>query len=66
MQPSYHLVELLHVSGCGMSFFGRFKSFFISGCSEVSFDFGVLVGGGELKVLLLCHLVSSLSQGNIF
>jgi len=49
-----------------MSFFGRFKSFVISGCSEISFDFGVLVGGGELKVLLLCHLVSFPSQEKYF
>ena len=48
------------------SFFGRFKSFFISGCSAVSFDFGVLVGEGELKVLLLCQLVSSPNQEKCF
>ena len=32
--------------------------FFTDGCSEASCDFGVLVRGGELKVLLLCHLVT--------
>ena len=39
---------------------------FADGFSVVSFDFGVLVGGGELKVLLLCHLVSSPSQEKYF
>lgn len=39
-------------------FFGRFWSFFIS-YSAVSFDFGFLVRGGELKSFCLCHLVSS-------
>ena len=38
--------------------FGRFQSFLLMVCSAVSCDFGVLVRGGELKVLLLHHLVS--------
>ena len=34
------------------------SSLFFGGHSAVSCDFGVLVRGGELKALLLCHLVS--------
>lgn len=40
-------------------FFGAFQSFFIDGYSAVRYDFGVLMKRGELRVLLLCHLVSN-------
>ena len=51
-------------SHCGFFFvFGHRISFlvgsgiFISGCLAVSCDFGVLLRGCELRVLLLCYLV---------
>ena len=57
MHPSYHVVgSLLYVFGCRISSFVG-PNLFIDGCSAVSCDFGVLVGEGELKVLLLCYLV---------
>lgn len=30
----------------------------MDGCSSVSCDYGVLIRGGELKLLQFCHLVS--------
>ena len=57
--PSYHHVGfLLYVFGCRISFLVG-SSLFLIGCSAISCNFGVLVRGGKLKVLLLHHLVSS-------
>ena len=43
--------------GYRISFLVGSVVFFTDGCSAVSCDFGVLLTGDELKVLLLCHLV---------
>ena len=39
----------------GEYLFGRFQSFFVNSCMEVSCDFSVSVRGGELSTLLSCH-----------
>ena len=36
--------------------YGRFSVYFIDGCCSANCDFGVLMRGGELRVLLLYHL----------
>ena len=59
---SYHLFEaFFFVFGCRIYFLVGYNLFFffISGCSAVSFDYGVLTRGGKLKILLLSHLVSN-------
>ena len=50
---------LLYVFGCWLSFLFVCLSpvFLISGCSAVSWDFSVLMKGGELEVIPLHHFV---------
>lgn len=48
--PPYHLV----VASLGWNvFIGRFESFFVSGGSAASCDFGVIMREGELKSFYL-------------
>ena len=56
--PTISLWFLLYVFGCSISFLVGSSLFLINGYAAVSCDFGVLMRGGELKVFLLCHLVS--------
>ena len=63
----YIVSDLLLPPHCGFFFisldveyiFWYVPIFFIDGSSAVSCDFGVLVRGGELKVILLCCLFES-------
>ena len=44
------------VFGHEVSFLGKFQHPPVDGCSTASCNFGVLAGGDERNVLLLCHL----------
>ena len=54
-------MDTCHGSGCRMSASGSFQSFY-RGNPAVSYDLGVSVGGGKLKVLVPFSLASSLQN----